>query len=77
MTMAPGKASARSASAASQEASLLRVSKVNKKTFDSFAEGVHLITVTGRQLVDLKHQACADRISLASDFLLAGDKFLP
>lgn len=55
---------------------LLRVSKANKKTLNLFAEGINLHTATARPLIDLQHQACADRIALAKGFLSTADRLM-
>lgn len=55
---------------------LLRVSKANKKTLSLFAEGINLHNATARPLIDLQHQACADRIALAKNFLITADRLM-
>jgi uncharacterized protein (UPF0332 family) len=58
----------------SHEQALLRISKLDKKTILSLAEGVYLVTTTGRPIDDLRQQASADRIRFAKELLIAGDK---
>lgn len=55
---------------------LLRVSKAKKRTLEYFAEGIYLERASSRTLTDMQHQACADRISLARNFLGTGDKLM-
>ncbi|WP_107472927.1 HEPN domain-containing protein [Streptomyces sp. H021] len=55
---------------------LLRVSKASKSTLTLYAEGIHLANTTARSLIDLQHQACADRILLAQTCLRAGDRLM-
>ncbi|MFJ4093741.1 HEPN domain-containing protein [Kitasatospora sp. NPDC089913] len=55
---------------------LLRVSKAEQKTLGYYAEGINLVSATGRTLIDLQHQACADRIVLAKGFLDTGDRLM-
>ncbi|WP_156301885.1 HEPN domain-containing protein [Streptomyces sp. e14] len=52
------------------------MSKANKKTLGLFAEGINLHGATARTLVDLQHQACADRILLAKTFLHSGNRLM-
>lgn len=56
------------------EQSLLRLSKLDKKTTLNLAEGVHITTATARTIDDLRHQVTADRLRLAKELLAAGDK---
>lgn len=55
---------------------LRRVTASTKKQLLSFAEGVYLVTITGRTIDDLQHQATADRLGLARSFLGTGDKLM-
>lgn len=55
---------------------LRRIAVANKNTFALYKEGVYLSTSTGRDLEDMRHQATADRLSLAFQFLHAGERFL-
>ncbi|WP_080043315.1 HEPN domain-containing protein [[Actinomadura] parvosata] len=58
------------------EDALLRISKADKKTLGLFIEGVGLISRTARPIDELKQQACADRLKLATRFLDSGNKLL-
>lgn len=64
MTLSPG------------EIVLLRVSKAVGRDFRAFDEAVHLTSTTGRTVDDLREQACADRLRLATHFVATGDKLL-
>lgn len=56
------------------EKSLLRVSKATQKALAGYEEGIYIAASTGRGLVDLRHQACADRLLLADQFLDSGNR---
>ncbi|WP_436525601.1 hypothetical protein [Actinoplanes sp. HUAS TT8] len=58
------------------DAELLRISKATKSELDFYGEGVHIVTATSRTLQELQHQASADRLALASSFLVAGQRFM-
>lgn len=72
--MPPARTASGGLTYAPLEQSLLRISKLDKKTIVLLAEGVHLSTSTARTLEDLRHQVSADRLKLARELLCAGDK---
>ncbi len=63
-------------SLSASERSLLRLSQARRADLVFFKEGVYLERVSGRAIDDLRHQACADRLQLAEDFLGSADRLM-
>lgn len=59
-----------------EDSRLLGISKANRNTLNGFKAGVHLTSASGRSIIDLQHQACADRLGLAREFLAAADRMM-
>lgn len=55
---------------------MLRLTQANKTLLKCWAEGVHLQSASKRTIDDLVHQAAADRLAFADEFLRAADRLM-